>query len=73
MIITYEKAVVKDVYCIIEGENLDALQTTNVKVQNIKEKMPMNFSKISSILIEEIGYLGYIDFWKNMKIIKQKI
>lgn len=71
--ITFEKALENNFCCILEGESVERLKTKNQRINFIKEKVPMCFEKINETILKELGHIGYIDFWSNIKIKKANI
>lgn len=70
--ISFEKAIKNNCCCVLEGKNIKKLSIKNNRIKMIKEKIPMCFEKLNKTILEEFGYLGYIDFWSNVKIKKVK-
>lgn len=72
--VTYEETIGKDIMCIITGEEVDNLKCTDkrneFRLQMIKEKVPMNFKKINTVIHRELDPIAYIKFWSKIKIYK---
>ena len=73
--INFEKALKNDSCVIIKGDKVKHLKGIKFKnrIEYIKSKTPMPFSKICETITENYGHLGYIDFWDNTVDIYQCI
>ncbi len=71
--INYERAILKNNLCVLKGDILNIFKIKNSKnklIGQIREGIPLRFKIISDVLMKELGHIDYIDFWKNVKIIK---
>lgn len=72
MRVSFEEAIRKNYVVTIEGDNIEKLNCNNkrnrFRINNIKAKIPMCFSKINTTIHRELDNLEYIEFWKDIKI-----
>lgn len=74
MRVNFEEAIRKNYVVTIEGDNVEKLncnnKTNKFRINNIKAKIPMYFSKINTTIHRELDNLEYIEFWEGIKIYK---
>lgn len=73
MYITFGQAIAKpNRVVILEGinaENITAKDNKNkFRIDKIREKVPMKFTKINTVLHRELSSIEYIDFWNSVRI-----
>lgn len=72
MKVSFEEAIRKNYVVTIEGDNIEKLNCNDkrnrFRINNIKLKIPMRFSKINTTIHRELDNLEYIEFWKDIKI-----
>ena len=55
---------------ILVGKGLERLRKNTIEVKNIKTQIPMSYVRIKTILLKELDYAQFIDFWREVKIYK---
>lgn len=73
MYISFGQAIAKpNRIVILEGINAEKIAAKDKKnkfrIDKIREKVPMNFTKINTVLHRELSSIEYIEFWKGIKI-----
>lgn len=71
--ISFEEAMRRNCCVILKGEKIKHIKGSKYKnrINYIKSGIPISFSKISNTIMQNYGYLGYIDFWdKTVEIYK---
>lgn len=57
---------------ILEGINVEKIAVKDKKnefrIDKIRRKVPMNFTKINTVLHRELSNIEYIEFWNGIKI-----
>lgn len=57
---------------ILEGINAERVAAKDKKnkfrIDKIREKVPMNFTKINNVLHRELSSIEYIEFWNGARI-----
>lgn len=57
---------------ILEGINVERIAAKDKKnkfrIDKIREKIPMNFTKINTALHRELSSIEYIEFWNGVRI-----
>lgn len=73
MYISFGKAIAKPKRVVIlEGINAERIVAKDKKnkfrIDKIREKVPMNFTKINTVLHRELSSIEYIEFWNGVRI-----
>lgn len=72
MRVSFEEAIRKNYVVTIEGDNIEKLncndKRNSFRINNIKLKIPMRFSKINTTIHRELDGLDYIKFWYGIEI-----
>lgn len=73
MYISFGQAIAKpNRVVILEGINVERIAAKDKKnkfrIDKIREKIPMNFTKINTVLHRELSSIEYIEFWKGIRI-----
>ena len=73
MYISFGQAIAKPKRVVIlEGVNAERIAAKDKKnefrIDKIRRKVPMNFTKINTVLHRELSSIEYIEFWKGIRI-----
>ena len=69
MYISFGQAIAKpNRVVILEGVNVERIAAKDKKNKFRIEKIPMNFTKINTVLHRELSSIEYIEFWKGIRI-----
>lgn len=57
---------------ILEGINVERIAAKDsrnkFRIDKIRRKIPMNFTKINTVLHRELSSIEYIEFWNGIRI-----
>lgn len=73
MYISFGQAIAKpNRVVILEGINAEKIAAKDKKnefrIDKIRRKIPMNFTKINTVLNRELSNIEYIEFWNGVRI-----
>lgn len=73
MYISFGQAIAKpNRVVILEGINVEKIAVKDKKnefrIDKIRRKVPMNFTKINTVLHRELSSIEYIEFWNSVRI-----
>lgn len=73
MYISFGQAIAKpNKVVILEGMNVEKIAAKDKKnefrIDKIRKKVPMNFTKINAVLHRELSSIEYISFWNGVRI-----
>lgn len=73
MYISFGQAIAKpNRVVILEGINAEKIAAKDNKnkfrIDKIRRKVPMNFTKINTVLHRELSSIEYIEFWNGIRI-----
>lgn len=73
MYISFGKAIAKpNRIVILEGINAEKIAAKDsrnkFRIDKIRRKIPMNFTKINTVLHRELSSIEYIEFWNGVRI-----
>lgn len=68
--IDFSRAIIWDSEVIIKG-NINVLKKAGRARMYIEDGIPVKIKKISKILMDELGHLGYIDYMSKVEIYKE--
>lgn len=73
MYISFGQAIAKpNKVVILEGVNVEKIAVKDKKnefrIDKIRRKVPMNFTKINTVLHRELSSIEYIEFWNGIRI-----
>ena len=73
MYISFGQAIAKpNRVVILEGINVEKIAVKDKKnefrIDKIRRKVPMNFTKINTVLHRELSSIEYIEFWNGIRI-----
>jgi hypothetical protein len=54
--------------CIVAGEGIKLLDSSNIDAQLIIDKIPLPFNEINDFTKKFLDEISYIEFWSNVKI-----
>lgn len=73
MYISFGQAIAKpNKVVILEGMNVEKIAAKDsrnkFRIDKIRRKIPMNFTKINTVLHRELSSIEYISFWNGVRI-----
>lgn len=73
MYISFGQAIAKpNKVVILEGMNVEKIAAKDsrnkFRIDKIRRKIPMNFTKINTVLHRELSSIEYIEFWNGVRI-----
>lgn len=69
--ITFDRAMIRDLEVILKGDTSSLGRKSKVRMY-IEDEMPVAISRITKVLIEELGHLGFIEFMSKAEIYREK-
>lgn len=68
--VSYSKVIDKDIDCIVTGEGISLLDSSNINAQLIIDKVLLPFNDVNDIVKTLLDEIQYIEFWSNVNIYK---